>query len=163
MADEINPKTGQCYYAGSVDHIKAICRVLKIGDGRMSQITPDRVKFYMSMVEDTIDGYLEEYYVVPIRPYKQLMPDTHTEVIFPGKLRRLAQYWTAGLLLSSEFQDLEPNANESATSYIDDSRKELFQMTAYNQRIPGQPVYKSAVGRTMPPTMQPARMPTENW
>lgn len=161
MAD-INPRTGQEYYAGSVADIEKICKVLRIGGGRLEQITPEIVYFYMNMAEETIDGYLEEYYFVPIKLYRQKMPDGTTKTIFPGRVRRLAQYWAAGLLLTSEFQNLEPNANESATSYIEDSRKELFQMTLYNQRIPGQ-VYKSSWSRTMMPTMQPGLPPEQNW
>ena len=161
MADEINPTTGQCWYAGSVQSVKTIVAVLNLDGGRLQKITPEKIYFYMDMAEQTIDGYLSEYYFTPIRPYNQTMPDGVTKLVFPGRLRRIAQYLAAGLMLQSEFQALEPNINESVQGYIEDSKKELLQLTMFNQRIPGQ-CFKSAVSRTMPHSMQPAMTPTES-
>jgi len=161
MAVEINPRTGQVYYAGSYEDIIRICKVLNIDGGRLSKINPDRIHYFMDLVEQLVDGYLEEYYFTPIRPYNQVMPDGTTKLQFPGRLRKVAQYWASGLLLQTEFQALEPNANEAVQMYIEDSKKETFQMTFYNQRLPGQSM-KSATSRTMPPTMQPAMPPSES-
>ncbi len=161
MEDEINPRTGQVFYGRCHEDIINICKVLNIDGGRMSKINPDRIRYFMDLVEQLIDGYLEEYYFTPIRPYNQMMPDGHTKLIFPGRLRKVAQYWAAGLLLQTEFQALEPNANEAVEKYIEDSKKETFQMTFYNQRLQGQ-CLKSATSRTFPPSMQPAMPPSEN-
>ena len=160
MSDEVNPTTGQCWYAGSAQSVKTIVAVLNLDGGRLQKVTPEKIYFYMDMGEQVIDGYLQEYYFTPIRPYNQAMPDGTTKLVFPGRLRRIAQYLAAGLMLQSEFQALEPNANESVQAYIEDSKKELLQLTIYNQRIPGQTI-KSAVSRTMPPSLQPAMTPTE--
>ena len=162
MPDEINPRTGQVYYAGSKGDIAIICKALNLDGGRLQDITDDTIYHYMDMVEQSIDGSLAEYYFTPIRPYNVQMPDGHIELTFPGKIRRLAQYWASGLLLQTEFQAIGSNTNETVNSYIEDSRKELYQITFYNQRIPGQRV-KSAWSRTMPPTMQPAQNPEQNW
>ena len=162
MADEINPKTGQVWYAGSYQDIVNICRVLNLDGGRLQKVTPDLVYFYMDMIENTIDSMLEEYYFTPIRPYNQVMPDGKLKQIFPGGLRRLAQYWTSAMLIQSEFQQLDPNQNEAVTSYIEESRREIYRYTFYNQRIPGQR-YKSSWSRTMLPTMQPGMPPEQNW
>ena len=154
MADTINPVTGQAYYSGGVDDIKALCKALNIGEGKLSTITTAMVEHYMGLVDGAIDGYLTEYYFIPIVPYNQVMPDGKVKKVFPGKLRMTAQYWTAGLLLSSEFQNLEQNINEASKNYVEESKKELFQITLYNQRLPGQRM-KSAVSKTMPPSLQP--------
>lgn len=161
MPDEINERTGQCYYAGSAQDVKTICQVLNLDGGRLQRVTPEKIYYYMDMAEQMIDGYLEEYYFTPIRQYNLIMPDGTTKLVFPSRLRTIARYYSAGLLLQSEFQALEPNANESVQTYLADSKKELLQMTVYNQRIPGQR-WKSAVSRTMPPTMQPAQIPNES-
>ena len=157
---EINPRTGQEYYARHFQDIVNIARVLNIGGGRLQKLTPDLVRYYMDMVEQSIDGYLEEYYFTPIRLYNLVMPDGTLKKVFPGKLRRLAQYWTAGLLLTSEFQQLDSNTNELLNSYMDDSRAELFQFTSFEQRIPGA-LWRSGISRTMPPTMQPPKPPEQ--
>lgn len=161
MSDEINLRTGGPYYAGSYENIIMICKVLNIDGGRLARINPDRIRYFMDLVEQLIDGYLEEYYFTPIRPFNNVMMDGTTKLVFPGRLRKVAQYWASGLLLQTEFQGLEPNANDAVERYIEDSKKETFQMTFYNQRLPGQ-VMKSAVSRTFPPSLQPAMPPSEN-
>ena len=151
---EINARTGQEYYCGKVEDISLICKVLNLDGGRLQQVTNDVIYSYMDMVEQMIDGYLAEYYFTPIRPYNIKMPDGHNELQFPGRLRRAAQYWAAGLLLTSEFQQLDTNSNEVANNYIEDARKEIHQIVTFNQRIPGQRT-KSSWGKTMSPNMQP--------
>ena len=158
MSASTNPVTGQEFYAGDVEDIKALCRILKIGDGRLSQITPAMVERYMALAEAAIDALLSPHYFLPIRPYRVKMPDASTKTVFPPGLRSIAQKWTAGLMLSSEFQDLEPNANEAATKYVEDSRNEVAVMLNTNTRIPGQPP-KTSFSRTMPPGMMPSKFP----
>jgi hypothetical protein len=159
MAESTNPVTGQTYYAGDVEDIKALCRILKIGDGRLSQITPSMVERYMGLSEDAINALLAPHYFLPIRPYRHVKADElSTATIFPPGLRSIAQRWTAGLMLTSEFQDLEPNANESASKYVEESRNELVVMLNTNTRIQGQ-IPRTSFARTMPPGMMPTKSP----
>lgn len=162
MSDEINPRTGQVFYAGAADDVIKICRSLKIDEGRLSKITHEHVRYYMDNAEQAIDSYLCDYYFVPILPYNSVMPDGVVKKQFPGGIRKLARYWSAGLLLMSEYQQMEPNLNEAATAYIEDAKKDLYRYTYYNQRIVGQR-FKSAISKTMPPNMQPALNPEQNW
>ena len=92
---EINPRTGQEYYCGSVKDIQELCRVLNIGDGKAQKINSNTVRYYMDMVELLIDGYLQEYYFTPIRPYNQMMPNGQVVKMFPGRVRVCAQQWAA--------------------------------------------------------------------
>jgi hypothetical protein len=157
----ISPTTGQAYYSDDWKAIKDICRVLNIGEGKLAKITQELVEFYQEMVDREIDAALEQYYYVPLKKYRQVQPDGSTKEVFPGNIVRLARYFTAGLLLTSEFQGLDPNANESATSYIDSSRRQVFEIVRFNRRLYGQD-WKANL-RTMLPTMKPARNPEPNF
>lgn len=159
---QINPRTGQEYYCGSVKDIQQLCRVLNIGDGKAQRINTDVVRHYMDMAQMLIDGYLQQYYFTPIRPYNQAMPNGRIVKMFPGRVRICAQQWAAGLLLQSQFQQLQTNTNQAANKFIQDARKQIHQMNLYNQRIPGQ-IYKSGWGRTAIPTMQPGIPPQPLW
>jgi len=159
---EINPRTGQEYYCGSTKDVIELCRVLNIGNGKAQKNNLNTVRFYMDQVEYLIDGYLQEYYFVPIRPYNQMMPNGNVVKMFPGRVRVCAQQWAAGLMMQSEFQDLDANMNDAVNRYIENARKEIHQMNLYNQRIPGQ-VYKSGWGRSAIPTMQPGIPPEPLW
>jgi len=155
---ETSVTTGEIYYSGSWEAIRDIIRWLKMGEGKLAKITMELVNSYQEMVDREIDGMLGELYHVPLKAFNQVQPDGSTQSVFPGAVRRLARYWTAGLLIHGEYQQLEPNMSEAATSYIEDSRRELFRMIRFNMRIPGQE-RKSHISRTMPPTMHPATMP----
>jgi len=150
--------TGQSFYSGDWSDIKQVCAVLNIGTGKLAQITQDGVEFYQEMVDREIDDLLTEVYHVPLREINQYQPDGTTKSLFPGSICRLARYWTGGLLLSNQFQGLDSNTNESAASYIEDARREVFKIIRFNHRLVGQKM-KSNVSRTMPPTMQPPTMP----
>ena len=142
------------YYAGEVSDVMLFCKSLNIGNGKLCKINDEMVKKYMMLVNESIDSYLIDYYFVPVRRYNQVQPDGSIKKVFPGKIRLTALQWTAGLLLQSEFQNLEPNVSESAMKYIEDSRKEIYQMTLFNVRIPGLR-WKSPMSRTMLPAMEP--------
>lgn len=159
---QINPITQQEYYCGSWQDIRQLCRVLNIGQGKAQKLKPQVVYYYMQQVQQLIDGYLQQYYFVPIRPYNLTMPNGKVKKVFPGRLRVCAQQWAAGLLLKSQFQDLDQNTNQAAESYIQYARKQIHQMTLYNQRIPFQ-IYKSGWGRTALPGMQPGLPPESLW
>ena len=157
----ISPTTGYAFYSSDWTNIQNICRVLNIGEGKLAKITQNLVEEYQEMVDRDIDAELEQYYYTPLIPYNQKQPDGDTVAIYPGNIVRLARYWTAGLLLSSEFQGLDPNANESATSYIDDSRRQLFEIVRFNRRLYGQRQKHNL--KTAPPGLFPARNPEPNF
>ena len=158
----ISPTTNEEYYSGDWTDIKDICRVLNISSENLSLVTQPAVERYMEMVDRAIDGTLEQQYYTPLR-YTWLTRSDGVEVpLFPGKIRKLARYWSAGLLLNTEFQQLLSNISEQATAYVETSQKELFNMLQLNQRIPGQ-IWKSSVGPTMIPGLQPVVPPEPNF
>ena len=131
MAD-ISPSTNQEFYSGSWENIRNVCRAIKMGEGKLAKVTQELVNYYQELVDREIDAQLENYYYVPLIAYNQVMPDGVTRSVFPGDIRRHATYWTAGLLLQSEFQGNEPNAQEAATQYIEESKKMLYNMMRFN-------------------------------
>jgi len=162
---DLSPTTQSEYYSGDWQSIRNICRVLKMGEGRLAKITQELVNFYQEMVDREIDGELTQYYYIPIRGYNVWMPDANsgagaTVKVFPGNIRTIARYWTAGLLLTSEFQGLDPNTNESANNYIIDSKQKIFDIIKFSRRIPGAR-WKSRQ-RPMPPTLDPGYLPELN-
>lgn len=150
---ELSKTTGQEYYSGSYTEVRDLCRALNIGEGKLAKITQELVNDYQEMVDREIDAQLSNLYYTPIQPYNVRMPDGITRSIFPGNVKRLAKYWTAGLLLTSEFQGSEPNVQEASIKYIEDSKKMLYAIERFEHRIQGQDM-KAAI-RTMPPNFQP--------
>jgi len=162
MPDGKSPTTGEAFYSGSWEDIRKLCKVLNIGEGRIAQINQELVEFYQEQVDREIDGELERYYYIPLHAYNVYQRGTSSTVpVFPGAIRSLARYWTAGILLTSEFQGLEPNANESAQNYITESKQKLYDFIRFQKRIPGQR-WKHNL-RTMPPTMAPGFNPEPDW
>jgi len=153
MADT-NPDTGQDYYSGTGDDVKVFCKSLNIDSGRLSSVTSENIAHYQNIVDGAIDGYLSESYFLPIKPYNQVNVNGEPILIFPKRLRLLAQQWTAGLMIMSEFQHQEQNLNEAGIKLVEEAKKEIYQMTLWNHRIPGQR-YKSRWGKTMPPSFEP--------
>ena len=131
------------------------CKSLNISDDRLSTIRPQSIEKYQRLVDDAIDGYLTEFYFTPICAYNQVQNDGSVRKVFPGKLRLLAIQWTAGLLLQSEFQNLEPNVNEQARLFVEDAKKEMQQITDFSMRIPGQ--RRKNPLPTMPPNLAPSK------
>ncbi len=156
---ELSLTTGQPFYSGSYTSIRDICRSLNIGEGKLAKVTQELVNDFQEMVDREIDAQLSNYYYTPIKPYNVKMPDGITRSVFPGNVQRLAKYWSAGLLLMSEFQGSEPNVQEAAEKYVEDSRKMMYSLSKFEHRIFGQDM-KSAI-RTMPPNFQPP-MPVES-
>lgn len=160
---DISVVTGKPYYSGSWSDIRDLCRVLNIGEGKIASINQQTVNRFQEMVDREIDGMLEDMYWVPLVQINQYQPDGTTKSIFPGALTRLARYWTAGLMLQVQFQGVDPNTNESAASFIEDSRKEVFKMRRMQHRLPGQRMKSGHMGHTMPPTMMPPVAPEQDW
>ena len=151
---DINPETNQQYYAGDVDDVLVFCKSLNVDKGRLATIKPVNVISYMQRAEGIINGYLTESYFLPIKPYNQVDVNGNPHLVFPQRLRVLAQELTAGLMMISEFQSQDQNMNEAGTKLIEQAKKEIYQMTLWNHRIPGQK-WKSTTSHTMPPGFEP--------
>jgi len=162
MPVDISPITGEIFYSQDWQGIQQILRVLNIGEGKLAKVTQEMTNNFQEIVDREIDAILEPLYHVPLRAMNQVQPDGSLKRVFPGDVRRLAKYWTAGLMLLSEFQNLSQNVTDQAQGYIDDSRKGFFAIIRYNHRIPGQE-RKSHISRFMPPTVQPPSLPEANF
>ena len=162
MSCNISPTTGEEYYSGNWTNIQNVCRVLDIGEGKLAKVTMELVNFYQEIIDREIDSVLNEVYHVPLRGMNQCQPDGTTKRVFPGAIRHLAIYWSAGSLLMNEFQQLSQNVTDQAQGYIDTSRRELFAIIRFNHRLWGQEL-KSNISRTMPPSLQPADLPEANF
>ena len=151
-----NPETSEYeYYSGSVDDVVKFCKSLNIDEGRLSAVKPINVMKYQEQADGIIDGYFSESYFLPIKMYHQATGNgDEVKLIFPPRLRYLAQQMTAGLLMLSEFQHQEQNMNEAGQKMFEESKKEIYQMTLWNHRIPGQR-WKSRTSHTMPPGFEP--------
>jgi hypothetical protein len=162
MASDISVTTGEIYYSGHWTDIQDVLRVLNIGEGKMDNVNQPMVNRYQEMVDRDIDALLGEVYHTPIRAMNQVVPDGSTKRVFPGDVRRCARYWTAGLLLQNEFQQLAQNVTDQASNYVDDSKKQIYAMKRFNHRILGQE-RKSQISRTVPPNFQPPTIPEQDW
>ena len=143
------------YYSGDAENIMLFCKSLNISEDRLATVPRPACERMQRIVDDAIDGYLCEYYFTPLVHYNQVQPDGTLRKVFPGKIRFLAIQWTAGLLLMSEFQGLEPNLNEQAQRFVEEAKKEMQQMVDYSTRIPGQ--RRKHPCPTMPPNLAPSK------
>ena len=155
---DISPTTSEEFYSGSFDDIKSVLRIFDIDEGKLAAIEQPDINKYQETVDREIDAVLEDTYHVPIRAMNQVNPVGVKVRVFPGDVRRAARYWTASLLLLSEFQQLSQNTTEQATTYIEDSRRQFYAMKRFTHRIPGQE-RKSQLSRTIPPNFQPPSIP----
>ena len=155
---DISPTTGEQYYSGDWTDIQDVARSLDISDGLIAQITQPLVNRYQERIDRYLDGVLEDTYHVPFRAMNAVQPDGTTKRVFPGDLRICALYWSAGLLLSSEFQQLSQNTTDQVAGYIEDSRKKAYALRRFTHRLPGQS-RKSHYSHTMPPNLQPPAIP----
>ncbi len=150
----INPDTGQEYYSGSPDDVKKFCKSLNVGSGRLAVVKDENIEVFQRQADQVIDGMLVENYFLPIKPYNQVDANGVPHLVFPGRLRYLAQQMTAGLLMLSEFQQQEQNMNEAGMKMFEEAKKEIYQLTLWNHRIPGQR-WKSRTSHFMPPNVEP--------
>ena len=162
MYSSVSPTTGENFYSGSFQDIAGILSVLNIGEGKMDKLTQPTVENYQEITDREIDGILGECYTVPLRGMNQVQPNGTTKRVFPGDVRRCAMYWTAGLLLLNEFQQLAQNVTDQASGYIEDSKRQIFALKRFTHRIRGQE-YKSQISKFLPPSLQPAMLPEQDW
>lgn len=160
MPDEFNEESGQAYYAGSTEDVIRFCKALNIDEGRLSAVKPMNIVSYMKTAEDIINGMLGESYFLPIKPYNQVDVNGIPHLVFPGRLRYLAQQMTAGLLMLTEFQHQEQNMNEAGAKLFEEAKKEVYQLTLWNHRIPGAR-WRSRESHFMPPRVEPPHPPIE--
>lgn len=144
------------YYSGTVENVMLLCKSLNISEDRLATVDAQKVEEYQKLVNDAVDGYLGEYYFTPITAYNQVQPNGAVKKVFPGKLRLLARQWVVGLMMQSEFQNLEPNMNRQGRNFVEAAMREMRQLASFRMRLPGQR-NKSALSRTFPPNMQPPR------
>lgn len=161
MATDI-ASTGETFYSGTWSDVKEVLRVLNIGEGVLDKVTQPMVNHYQERVDREIDAVLSPLVHVPLRATNQVQPDGTLKRVFPGDVRHAALYWTGGLLLLSEFQNLSSNVTDQATQFIDRAQKSMYAIVRGNHRVPGQEM-KSGMSRTMPPTMQPMSIPEPNF
>ncbi len=157
MAD-LSPTTFEQFYSGDWTDIQDVLRVFNIGEGRLAKITQPMVNRFQETVDRETDGILEDTYHVPFRAMNAIQPDGNTRRVFPGDLRRYTRYWTAALLLLTEFQQLEQNLTDQMTSTIEDSKKSIYALKRFTHRMPGQR-RKSHFSHTIPPNFQPPSIP----
>lgn len=161
MATDI-ASTGEGFYSGSWTDVQDVLRVLNIGEGKLDKVTQEMVNRYQERVDREIDAVLEPVVHVPMRAMNQVQPSGATKRVFPGDIRQAALYWTAGLLLLSEFQNLSQNMTDQSAALIERSQKSIYSIIRNNHRIPGQE-RKSSISHTMPPSLQPSSIPEPNF
>lgn len=162
MAMDISPTTGEEFYSGSWENIKHICSVLKIGDGRLARITQEIVNHWQEQTDRAIDGQLERYYYTPLNPINLYQRATgNTIKTFPGAIVEASRYWASGALLLAEFQQLENNVTEQATSFVNESKQRIYDLSRFNRRLQGQRFKHNL--RSAPPSMMPGFNPEPNW
>jgi hypothetical protein len=159
---ETSPTTGEGFYSGSWVEVQNVLRVIDIGEGKMAKVTQTLVNSYQQRVDREIDAVLSELYQTPLRAMNQVQPNGALQRVFPGDVMQCALYWVAGLILLNEFQQLAQNITDQATQYVTDSQKKIYCMKHYTHRIPGQE-RKSHISRTLPPGMQPAFIPEQDF
>ena len=135
---DISPTTGEEFYSGPWQNVKDLAKTLKIGEGKLATINQEMVNRFQERIDRKIDGALNALYFVPLRRFNQMQPDGNTKKIFPGEITSIAIFWTCGEMLTSEFQGLDPNANEQAQQFVLESEKKLYKIVRFNARVQGQ-------------------------
>ena len=159
---EINPRTGQPYYANNAQEVINCLLSMNLykeneggilgDDGRV-----DRVYYFMDLAESQIDGQLEQYYFIPLKECNQVY-GKQIKKEYPQYLRNVAVRLAAALMGQSQFQQNDPNKSEIARQLFLQVNEDIHKLALFVVRLPGQRL-KSAISKTMPPTMQPGRDP----
>ena len=162
MPQGISPTTGEGYYSGTVSDIKKILSAMDIGEGKLATFGEAEVACYQEIVDRAIDDIVGELYHVPLLRINQKQPDGSTKKVIPGSVKMAAMWWTAGLILKDQFQQLASNTTDQAEQYITKAKRDIYAIIRYNHRLYGQR-RKSHMSRTMPPGMQPPTFPEANF
>lgn len=153
MALPVSPTTGESWYSGSAADIKLTLKVLNM-EAKIASLQDSTINQYQESVDREIDDMLGPLYVVPLRAMNQIQPDGTTKRVFPGSLAQGAKYWTAGLLLMTEFQQLSSNQTGQIEEYIAKGKATINNILKASYKLYGQEM-RSSFSRTMPPNMQP--------
>lgn len=164
---DVSATTGEQYYSGTAADVITFLRVLNVGEGLADRITFDDVNRYQEMIDRDIDAILGGLYYVPLRSFNQIQPafdNFGKQVVvktFPGDVRRIARMWTAGQILLSEFQQLEPNSTDQATALMNDAKTEIYYLAKPTHWLAGQR-RKSNISHTIDGHFQPPALPELN-
>ena len=160
MANNISPSTGQPYYSGDWEQdIKHLIKSTNVGEGIMNTVNMTEVTKYQEQVDRLIDAQLQALYKTPFKQLKVFNYEVDDFVrIFPGKLVEIATYWTAGLVLKSEFQQQEPSVTEYVQNYMDYAMRMLAEIRAATERMEGQE-WRAEISVFMPPNVMPLVRP----
>jgi hypothetical protein len=120
------------------------------------------VNHYQERVDRETDDIFSHTYHVPLVPRNRVQPDGVTRKVFPGSVTMATLYWTAGTLLLNEFQQLSQNLTDQANSYVEMYRRQIHALAAFMHRLRGQEL-RSNISNTMPPSLQPPRLPEANF
>lgn len=155
MANNISPTTGEIWYSGPWQGIQEVLSVLKIGNAKLDSLTAEVVNSFQERADREIDGILTDLYHTPFKIKYTMMPSGTYVQTFPGDLRQAAIYYTAGLLMASEFQGIQSNINEQTNAILEKAKNMVYDLKRNTHWIPSSE-RKSNVSRTMPPSWQPA-------
>jgi hypothetical protein len=162
MPNGISPTTGEKYYSGTVEDIKKILSAMDIGSGKLAKFGEEQVACYQEVVDRAIDDIVGELYHVPLLYMNQKQPDGTTKKVIPGSIKMSAMWWTAGLILKNQFQQLGSNTTDQSEQYIAKARRDIYAAARKTHSLYGQQ-RKSNMSRTMPPGMQPSSFPEANF
>jgi len=162
MPQGTSPTTGEEYYSGTVNDIKKILSAMDIGEGKLARFGEEQVACYQEIVDRDIDDIVGELYHVPLLRINQKQPDGTTKKIIPGSIKMAAMWWTAGLILKNQFQQLGTNATDQSEQYITKARRDIYAIIRKTHSLYGQR-RKSNISRTLPPGMQPSSFPEPNF
>lgn len=152
---EISPTTNQVYYSGSWTNIAQVLKSLKVGEGKFDSLTKEEVNEFQERADREIDGILSDLYKTPFLSKKKMTPSGTYIDSFPGDLRQAAIYYTASMLMSSEFQMVAANTNDQVNLTVEKAKNMIYDLKRNTHWI-AETERKSHISRTMPPTWQPA-------
>jgi hypothetical protein len=155
MANNISTLTGEEFYSGPWQGVQEVLAVLKIGNAKLDSLTAESVNSFQERADREIDGILFDLYHVPFRAKYTMTPLGAYVLSFPGDLRSAAIYYTAGLLMASEFQATQSNMNDQTNVILDKAKNMVYDLKRNTHWIPASE-RKSNISRTMPPSWQPA-------
>lgn len=143
------------YYSGTWTNIAEVLKVLKVGDGKLDSLTKEEVNNFQERADREIDGILNDLYHTPFRSKTRITPSGDYISVFPGDLQQAAIYYTAALLMASEFQGISSNTNDQTNLTVEKAKNMVFDLKRNTHWI-STTERKSNISRTMPTTWQPA-------
>jgi len=152
---ELSPTTGENFYSGSYTNIAEVLSVLKIGNGKLDAMTKETVNSFQERADREIDGILNDLYHTPFRHKYKMNPQGEYILSFPGDLRQAAIYFTAAMLIASEFQSAVSNTNDATNAMFEKAKNMVYDLKRNTHWIAATE-RKSHISRTMPMTWQPA-------